>query len=59
MTLERSTLRGVAEMYKLQFSDDETDLLRRLQDAMRASYNKLNEIQRNDKNIKYYVSLKC
>ena len=57
--LEKSALRGVAEMYKLNFSEDETELFPRLQEGMRVAYRKLTTIQRDDKNIKYYISLKC
>ena len=58
-SITHSTHQGVAEMYQLNFSDDETELIPRLQDGMRAAYDKLTDIQRSDKNVKYYVSLKC
>ena len=45
MNLEKSTLRGVAKMYKLRFSDSENDLFPRLKESMTSVFQRLIEVQ--------------
>ena len=58
LLLQKSTLRGVAKMYKLKFDSSKDHLHSRL-GSMMLTHDQLKVLQRADKNVKYYVSLKC
>ena len=51
LNLEKSTLRGVAKMYTLMFSNSEEDLFPRLKNSMISVFQKLTEVQQDDRNV--------
>ena len=58
-SLQRSALSGVAKIYRLSFGNGIRNLFPRLEKAMKEASDQLFTIQRNNENVKYYISLHC
>ena len=52
-----SILKGVARSYIFEFSSKETDLHPRMQQGFENAYNAIKSLQRDEKNMKYLLSL--
>ena len=53
----KSILKGVARSYILEFSSKEIDLHPRMQQGFANAYNAIKSLQRDEKNMKYLLSL--
>ena len=56
---EASTLRGVAKILRLEFATGIRNLHQRYQNAVVLAGEELKSIQRDDRSVKYYISLQC
>ena len=58
-SLNQSALGGIAKVYRLTFAKGIRNLFPRLQQAMTEASDELFTVQRNNKNVKYHISLCC
>ena len=58
-SVQRSALSGIAKIYRLSFAKGIRNLFPRLEKAMKEASDQLFTIQRNNENVKYYISLRC
>ena len=56
---EKSALKGVVRVYSLEFCKNSNNLYPRIKKAFENAYNSIKKLQRDEKNMKYILSLKC